>query len=231
MLVDGEPGDHRAARHLGRRPLVRVAVRAHRRSAGGAARRSRSSAGTGASRPRPTSRRTRCGRSARAAGARTIRPRSLLGLHGSWKVGTLPGLPANPLLCGALGTVREGETHACTVEADRWSRGNRRAGHRRRYRHRRRVRARRRRRRRRGHHLRAHRSHAPGVGREDQRRRRERRQHPLRRRRRHQRGRRRAHRRRRGRAHGHARRRGRQRRWWRRAHAARRCRRSTSSSG
>ena len=59
LLVDREPGDDRAPRHLGRRPLVRVAVRAHRDSAGGAARRSRSTAGSAACRPRPTSRRTR----------------------------------------------------------------------------------------------------------------------------------------------------------------------------
>ena len=59
----------------------------------------------------------------------------------------------------------------------------------------------------------------------------QRREHPLRRRRRHQRERRRAHRRRRGRAHRHARRRGRQRRWWRRRSRRSPCRTSTSSSG
>ena len=77
LLVDREPGDHAPSRHLGRRPVGARGSTGRRDSAGGAALRTPSSAGTAACRRLRTSRRTRCSRRSPAAGVHWLRPRSL----------------------------------------------------------------------------------------------------------------------------------------------------------
>ena len=74
-----KPATTRAARHLRRRPLVRAAVRAHRARRVAQLAAVASSAGSGASRPRPTSRRTSLGSVSSGSRRRTLRSRSLLG--------------------------------------------------------------------------------------------------------------------------------------------------------
>src|SRR5215213_885026 len=66
----------------------------------------------------------------------TVTPRFRRGSEG---VRDATWTPGNPLLFGTLGTAAQrdtlGETHACTVQADRWARRHRGARHRRRHRH------------------------------------------------------------------------------------------------